>query len=43
MFALHGLALLLDPTLHFGFLAVLVPGAAPGAGSRSPPGSSPPG
>ena len=29
MFALHGLALLLDPTLHFGFLAVLVPGAAP--------------
>ena len=29
MFTLHGLALLLDPTLHFGFLAVLVPGAAP--------------
>ena len=29
MFVLHGVALLLDPTLHFGFLAVLVPGTAP--------------
>ncbi len=29
MFGLHGLALLLDPTLHFGFRAVLVPGTAP--------------
>ena len=29
MVALHGGALLLDPTLHFGFLAVLVPGTAP--------------
>ena len=29
MFGLHGLALLLDPTLHFGFMAVLVPGTAP--------------
>ena len=29
MVALHGIALLLDPTLHFGFLAILVPGTAP--------------
>jgi sulfoxide reductase heme-binding subunit YedZ len=29
MLALHGGALLLDPTLHFGVLAVLVPGTAP--------------
>jgi hypothetical protein len=29
MVALHGMALLFDPTLHFGFLAVLVPGTAP--------------
>jgi len=29
MFALHGVALMLDPTLGFRFLAVLVPGAAP--------------
>jgi sulfoxide reductase heme-binding subunit YedZ len=29
MVTLHGIALLLDPTLHFGFLAVLVPGTAP--------------
>ena len=29
MLVLHGGALLVDPTLHFGFLAVLVPGAAP--------------
>ena len=29
MVALHGVALLFDPTLHFGFLAVLVPGTAP--------------
>ena len=29
MLVLHGSALLLDPTLHFGFLAVLVPGTAP--------------
>lgn len=29
MVALHGIALLFDPTLHFGFLAVLVPGTAP--------------
>jgi DMSO/TMAO reductase YedYZ heme-binding membrane subunit len=29
MAALHGIALLFDPTLNFGFLAVLVPGTAP--------------
>jgi predicted ferric reductase len=29
MVALHGMALHFDPTLHFGFLAVLVPGTAP--------------
>ena len=29
MVVLHGGALLLDPTIHFGFAAVLVPGAAP--------------
>lgn len=29
MLVLHGTALLLDPTLHFGFSAVLVPGSAP--------------
>ena len=29
MVALHGVALLLDPTIHFGFGAVLVPGVAP--------------
>ena len=29
MLLLHGGALLLDPTLHFGALAVLVPGGAP--------------
>ena len=29
MVVLHGIALVLDPTLHFGFLAVLVPGSAP--------------
>ncbi len=29
MFVLHGASLLLDPTLHFGFPAVLVPLAAP--------------
>ncbi len=29
MLVLHGSALLVDPTLHFGFLAVLVPGTAP--------------
>jgi DMSO/TMAO reductase YedYZ heme-binding membrane subunit len=29
MAALHGVALLFDPTLNFGFLAVLVPGTAP--------------
>lgn len=29
MVALHGISLLLDPTLRFGFLAVLVPGTAP--------------
>ena len=29
MVALHGMALLFDPVLRFGFLAVLVPGAAP--------------
>lgn len=29
MVVLHGGALLLDPTLNFGFMAVLVPGAAP--------------
>ena len=29
MVALHGVALLFDPTLHFGVLAVLVPGTAP--------------
>ena len=28
MVALHGIALLLDPTMHFGFGAVLVPGVA---------------
>ena len=29
MVVLHGLALTLDPTIHFGLTAVLVPGAAP--------------
>lgn len=29
MLVLHGCALLIDPTLKFGFLAVLVPGTAP--------------
>jgi methionine sulfoxide reductase heme-binding subunit len=29
MLVLHGAALLLDPTLHFGLMAVLVPGTAP--------------
>jgi methionine sulfoxide reductase heme-binding subunit len=29
MLVLHGTTLLLDPTLNFGFLAVLVPGTAP--------------
>jgi methionine sulfoxide reductase heme-binding subunit len=28
MVALHGMALLLDPTMHFGFGSVLVPGVA---------------
>lgn len=29
MVALHGIALVLDPTLHFGIQVVLVPGASP--------------
>ena len=44
MVALHGLALVLDPTLHFGLTAGPVPGAAPWRPHRRRRrGSRPPG
>ena len=43
MVALHAIALLFDPTIHFGLAAVLLPLAAPWHPAAVRPGSSPAG